>query len=138
MSQERLDRLEIRYKELLAIPPQEPWSHNYDYALWWCKAKAKLEEEIVGARHSIQPAAPVEHGKFVTMKKQEKGRKWDREYMAQKKRESRARAGCKDCGLPTAPKRIRCEACQDAEEVRIRERKNAASRVRRSSKRCAA
>ena len=130
MSQERLDRLEARYKELLTMPPQEPWSANYDYALWFCKAKAKLEEEIVGARHSIKPAAPVEHGKFITMEPRKK-KVQTREYMAQKKRESRARAGCKDCGQPTMPKRIRCEACQDIEEVRIRERKNAAARFRR-------
>ena len=141
MSQERLSLLEARYQELISKPPADPWSQNYEYASWYCRAKAKLEEEIIGSRYSVQAAVPVEHGKFKTLKVQEpnpKARKWDRDYMAQKKRESRARAGCKDCGQPTQPKRIRCEACQDKKEVEIRANKNAASRFRRLKRRTAA
>ena len=144
MSQERLALLEARYQELISKPPADPWSQNYEYASWYCRAKAKLEEEIIGSRYSIQASTPVEHGLYKTMKPREKkepnpmGRKFDRDYMAQKKRESRARAGCKDCGQPTQPKRIRCEACQDKKEVEIRANKNAASRFRRLKRRTAA
>ena len=137
MSQERLSLLEARYQELISKPPADPWSQNYEYASWYCRAKSKLEEELIGARHSVKSAVPVEHGKFVTMKPQAK-KAFSRDYMAQKKRESRARAGCKDCGQPTMPKRIRCEACQDKKEVEIRANKNAASRFRRLKRRTAA
>ena len=81
------------------------WQRAYQ---WWVDEKARLERDLI----PISPDAdirPVVSGK---------GPKpaWSgvtKEYMAQKKRESRARKGCLDCGKPRLDRGSRCAECQD-------------------------
>ncbi len=54
------------------------------------------------------------------------------EYMAMKKRESRERRGCMDCGSPRLPKRSRCLTCQEQADQRRADAKSERRRLIRA------
>ena len=76
---------------------------------WWVDTKAHLERELIPISEDadIRPVVVPSRGPKPA---------WSgitKEYMAQKKRESRARQGCKDCGGVRLDRGSRGAECQD-------------------------
>lgn len=89
---------------------------------WWVTEKARLERlQFI----EISPDADIRPVVVPTRGPRPAWSGASADYMAQKKRESRARQGCRDCGKPRLDRGSRCAECQDRhddEQAKMRSR----------------
>ena len=76
---------------------------------WWVTEKARLERQLI----PISPDADIRPVVVPTRGPRPAWSGASADYMAQKKRESRARKGCLDCGKPRLDRGSRCAECHD-------------------------